>query len=430
MKILLTGATGFIGSRLLRDLLAAGHEMRCVSRNPPNPERPDCQWLRLDFARMQEADWLPHLQGVDAVINLVGVFRQSARARFDSLHVDGAGTLFRACVAAGVRRVVQVSALGADRRAATAFQRSKHLADRELLGLPLDACVALPSLVFGEGGVSSQQFITLASLPLLPLPAGGRQRLQPIHLDDATEALQRMVEAPPGTLAGKRLALVGPQALSLREYLLALRQGMGLGGRPWRLWLPAWLMRALARLGDLRPRALLDSAAWSMLQRGSGADAAPLIRLLGRVPRPVSQFIAPEQRQTVRSLAQLRWLLPLARLSLAALWLITAFVSLFGFPVEQSHALLARAGVPPVLQAPALWAALLLDLVLGLLTLCSPAGRRLWAAQAGLILFYTLVISLRLPEFWLHPYGPLSKNLPILALLTLLWCLEPPPEPR
>jgi hypothetical protein len=79
--------------------------------------------------------------------------------------------------------------------------------------------------------------------------------------------------------------------------------------------------------------------------------------------------------------------------------------------------------VPPPLALPALWAAGTLDLLLGVLTLL-PLGPRatrwLWAAQALLIGVYTLIITLRLPEYWLHPYGPLVKNLPILALLWLL----------
>ncbi|MHC5924050.1 NAD(P)H-binding protein, partial [Streptococcus pyogenes] len=89
--------------------------------------------------------WRPHLRGVDAVINLVGIFRESRTARFEALHAQGPIALFDACRAEGVRRVVQVSALGADRRAQTPFLASKYRADHHLLGLGLDACVAQPS---------------------------------------------------------------------------------------------------------------------------------------------------------------------------------------------------------------------------------------------------------------------------------------------
>src|SRR5436190_2145514 len=82
--------------------------------------------------------------------------------------------LFEACVTTDVRRVLQVSALGADLDM-TGYQRSKHAADRHLLSLPLDATVLRPSLVFGPEGASTKMFFTLASLPLIGLPAGGGQ---------------------------------------------------------------------------------------------------------------------------------------------------------------------------------------------------------------------------------------------------------------
>lgn len=426
MKILMTGATGFIGGRLLRELLRAGHAVVCAGRRAPDIAHPRCHWLKLDVTATRPEAWLALLQDVDAVVNCVGLFRESRAARFDALHTQGPRALFSACAEAGVARVVQVSALGAAADAPTPFLRSKHAADRHLLALPLDACVAQPSLVFGPEGLSARQLLSLAALPLLPLPAGGQQRIQPIHVDDAVDALRALVEAPAGGLRAARLALVGPRPLTLRDYLLQLRAAVGLAPPLLTLALPAWWMAALARLGDAWPGALFNRAAWTMLQQGSTADAAPLARLLGRPPRPPLAFVAPEQRAGLRVLAQLGWLLPLLRLSVAVLWLATAAVSAGLYPLEASHELLARAGVPAKLRPAALWGAVALDALLGLLTLWPLRSRRwLWAAQAALVLFYTAVISLRLPEFWLHPYGPLTKNLPLLALLLLLWQLEP-----
>jgi hypothetical protein len=125
-------------------------------------------------------------------------------------------------------------------------------------------------------------------------------------------------------------------------------------------------------------------------------------------------------------LAQLAWALPLLRLSVALVWLVTGAVSLGLFPVAQSHELLARAGVPEALRALALYGAAALDLVFGVLSLAPRRPAWLWPAQAALILAYTLIISIRLPEFWLHPYGPILKNLPMLAALLLLTLLDRP----
>ena len=141
----------------------------------------------------------------------------------------------------------------------------------------------------------------------------------------------------------------------------------------------------------------------------------------------MARFIAPRSATALRQAAAWRWLQPVLRASLAFLWLWTAVVSLWVYPVADSLELLARAGVPAALQLPALWGAAGLDLLFGLATLWPRSwGRRLWAAQAALILAYSVVITLRLPEYWWHPYGPMSKNLPILALLLLLWVMDGP----
>jgi uncharacterized protein YbjT (DUF2867 family)/uncharacterized membrane protein YphA (DoxX/SURF4 family) len=431
MKILLTGCTGFIGRHLLWALRERGHELVAAGRTRPRDA--SLAWLALDFSRpAPAAEWAARLRGFDVVVNTIGLFRETARQRFQAVHIDGPVALFDACAAAGVKRVLQVSALGVD-AATTGYQRSKLAADTHLLALPLEGIVVRPSLVFGLDGPSAALFLTLASLPLLALPAGARPPLQPLHVDDAAQALRALVERGTQASAGRRcIALVGPRALSLAEYLQALRKALQLPPAP-TLAVPVWLVELGARMAGHVPRSLFDRASWKMLQQGSSADAAPTVQLLGHVPREAHEFVPAEHAQAQRQQARLRWLVPLLRLSIALVWIATGLVSLGLYPVEQSYALLGRSGVPPALQPLMLYGAAWLDLLLGVLTLW-PLRRhwrpRLWRAQIALIAGYTLIISLRLPEFWLHPYGPLTKNLPMLALLALLLALEPPQESR
>jgi uncharacterized protein YbjT (DUF2867 family) len=427
MKILLTGANGFIGSRLRHALLADGHDLVCAGRRG-GPGGPRCRWVRADFGATEAPPWPRYLAGVDAVVNAAGIFRATSRADFAQVHTRGPIALFEACAAAGVRRVVQLSALGATADAPAPFLRSKHAADARLIELPLDATVVQPSLVFGAEGRSSAALLSWASLPLLPLPAGGAQAVQPVHVDDLIAALQALLVAPPGRWRG-RVAAVGPQALTLRDYVSTLRRAIGLA--PARtLSLPAPLVAVAARAGEHLPGALFDRAAWQMLQQGSVADAATITALLGRRPRPAAAFVATGEAAALRVRAQLSWLRPVLRLSLAFVWIATAVVSLGIHPRADSHALLGRTGVPQALQPLALYAAAALDLLLGVLTLAPLRRPRvLWAAQAALIVGYSAIIALHLPEFWTHPYGPLTKNVPMLALLWLLWTLETPAAP-
>lgn len=430
MKIFLTGATGFIGSQLRDTLLARGDELVCPARHA-GPAHPRCRWIEADLAseKLPFAVWL---DGVDAVVNAVGIFRERAGSSFDVLHTRMPVALFQACAAAGVQCVVQLSALGADSRAAEAFLRSKYQADHALLALPLNATVVMPSLVFGTRGTSSRHLLMLASLPLLLLPAGGRQRVQPVHVDDVVAAVCALLDRH-GCLYGRvhheRLALVGPQTLSLRAYLQTLRQGLGMPAALG-LAVPRSLMQLAAHVGEHLPAALLNRAAWTMLERGSTAHADPISTLLQRPPREPHEFIAPQEAHGLRQSLQLTWLIPVLRASLAAVWILTGVVSMGVFPVADSVALLERAGVSVPMQLPALYGAAALDLALGMATLLPQrrlAWRRwLWALQGSLVLGYTAVISVHLPEFWLHPYGPISKNLPMLAVLLMLWFLDRP----
>jgi hypothetical protein len=186
------------------------------------------------------------------------------------------------------------------------------------------------------------------------------------------------------------------------------------------------LMRAAASIGELTPRLLLDRDTLTMLVAGNVADPAPTVRTLGRTPRSVASFIPAEARSAVRREAQLQWLLPLLRWSIALVWLWTAVVSLGLYPRESSFELLERVGIGPDLAPLMLYGAAGVDLALGVATLAMRHRRWLWLVQIALIIGYTIIISLQLPEYWLHPYGPILKNLPMLAALYLLYVLEEP----
>lgn len=108
-----------------------------------------------------------------------------------------------------------------------------------------------------------------------------------------------------------------------------------------------------------------------------------------------------------------------ARLVIGAVWLVTGALSLGIYPQADSLQLLGRVGLQGTAAVVSLHLATTLDILLGLLTIFRP-GKRLWQIQAMLIVAYTLIITLRLPEFWLHPFGPILKNLPIFLLLWML----------
>jgi nucleoside-diphosphate-sugar epimerase len=374
----------------------------------------------MDFADLpSSSQWLPHLGGIDVVVNAVGIFRERGRQSFSRVHVQGPRALFEACAEAGVRRVIHFSALGADEHASSRYHLSKRSGDDVLLALCRDAIVLQPSLVFGLDGQSSQVFLQWAALPWLPMPRGAGP-VQPVHVDDVAELVLRLVDG--AAVDNPRLAVVGPTALAWVAYLQSLRVGMGLDpATVW--WIPRPLVDAGARAAAILPGALLEPEAWDMLQRGNVSPDAAMARALGRSARAVDRFIRPPERLAVLTRARLMPAAALLRCSIAVVWIGTAIVSAVVYPVSDSLALLERVGAEGALARVLLFGAAGLDLVLGLATLFWPR-RALWWLQIALIGLYSALIGWRLPEYWLHPYGPMLKNLPILASLCLLLAID------
>ena len=263
--ILITGANGFIGRHLADALARDGHEVVCALRDPERMHDRRFRTVAADFiADVDAAAWMPRLAGIDVVINAVGILREHHAQTFDAIHSRAPRALFAACVQAGVKRVVQVSALGADRQAVSRYHLSKKEADDYLATLPLQSVIVQPSLIYGPGGTSARLFTLLASLPLIPLPGAGRQQVQPVHIDDLVAAMRVLVErdASPGTY----LPVVGPEAISLRTFLARLREAMG-GGRAHFLPVPLGLMRIGARAGNA-------SRAYAAVHAGSRIERA------------------------------------------------------------------------------------------------------------------------------------------------------------
>ncbi|MDQ5880018.1 MAG: hypothetical protein QG584_1529 [Pseudomonadota bacterium] len=267
MRILLTGASGFIGRNLRAALLAAGHEVVAASRSSG-----------IDFRQMLTADdWLPHLVGTDAVINSVGIIGECGSQRFDVLHTHAPAALFRACEHAGVRRVLQISALGADDTAFSPYHLSKKAADDCLRSLDLDWFVLRPSLIYGHGGKSAELFMRLAALPMIPVVGDGQQMLQPVHISDVVATTMQALVTPE---SGQTLDIVGTEIISFADWLQRMREVQGL--RPAQfLQVPFGLCMASARVGRyLNP--ILQPDNLRMLKVGYRADPKPVERFLGR----------------------------------------------------------------------------------------------------------------------------------------------------
>ncbi|MEF2251997.1 SDR family oxidoreductase [Ralstonia solanacearum] len=412
MKVLVCGASGFIGQSISRYLASVGHEVVRGVRKPVLPGD-----IPIDFSTDTDVPtWLGRLAGIDVVVNAVGILTEHPTARFETIHHRAPAALFAACAEAGVTRVIQISALGAE-HGDTPYFKSKHAADQALMRLPIAWQILRPALVYGRDGASASLFRILASLPVIPVPEVGQAAFQPIHIDDLVRGIGRAID--PAVPAGQQIDMVGGERVTYRAMLETYRRAMGFE-HPLYVTIPAALMGAAARLSAWMPGAPLTPDTWRMLQGGSAADAAATTRLLGYPPKRVAQFIAPDCAELLRLRALAAWRTGLLRYVLAMLWMATACVSAFVYPMADSLALLKQVGLAGWPAIAVLYGASILDLMMGVACIRYPC-RALWGMQAALVVGYTVVVCVALPQFLAHPFGPVIKNAPILAILAVLF---------
>ncbi len=425
MNILLTGASGFIGSHLLRALVAAGHTVRACVRNQAAAEKhfPGPGYVICDFSKdTTSQQWQEHLTGIDIAINAVGIIRETGSQRFDTLHRDAPIALFKAAHDAGVSRIIQISALGADASAQSHYHLSKRAADDYLAELPLDWTILRPSIVYGPGAKSMALFRALSALPLTPQVADGQQPVQPLHINDLVRVVMHCLEND--RPVHKRIDLVGPQPLTMRELLQLQRNWLGLG-RLRALPVPYHLSLAFAGIGGFLGSAPVNRESIEMLQRGNTGDVNVFIEHFGFTPRAMGEILTETPATTAdRWYAGLYFLRPLLRFALAFMWIFTGLTSAFFYPVEASYTMLAQTGISNILVPLTLYAAATLDLLLGLALLLSVHLRIAALIQIALMLLYSMIISVALPEFWLHPFGPVIKNLPLIVATLILIVME------
>ena len=413
MRILVCGANGFIGRHLCAALAASGHDIVRGVRTARTADE-----IAIDYMRdLDPQVWLPRLRGIDVVVNAVGILAEEPGKTFNAIHREAPIALFTACVSAGIRKVIQISALGgSDPSAWTDYMRSKREADAWLAQSSLDATILRPSLVVGVDGESSRFFRMLASLPVIGLPGRGDQQLQPVHIDDLCDAVVQALSEGPATRT--TIDVVGPAQMSYRAMLQTYRQSMALADPVW-LPIPMAIMTFTAKLAGVLPQKVFSPDTLRMLQQDNVADPAPVARLLGRAPRSAASWFAGTSGEMLRAQAIAAWSRPMLQVALVIVWIVTGLLSLGIYPVDQSLALLNAVGLRGSVAMIALYGAAALDIAFGVATLVKPS-RLLWRLQMLLIAGYTVIISIWLPAFWLHPFGPVLKNLPILAILILL----------
>lgn len=290
MNILLCGASGFVGRHLEASLASAGHAVIRGVRHPRGPSD-----IAVNYkSDVDIASWLPRLKGIDAVVNAVGVLRDSSAQPMSRLHDAAPRALFAAAAQCGVRRIVQISALGMGSGINVPYMQSKQAADEFLQTLNVDWAILRPSLIYGKDGASTRMFMLLSQMPVLMLPEGGRQLLQPVHIKDVAQAVVNLLA--PGTASPPLRSIiecVGAEEVTMGELIASYRTQRG-SKAPRIFPLPRILLNAVAWLGDRIPALPVGSDTLAMLAAGNTGAAIGFAELLGRAPLGYREFLREE----------------------------------------------------------------------------------------------------------------------------------------
>ena len=423
MRILVIGGYGLIGGAVITRLTGHGHMVYGAGRDIAEAQRrfPQVRWVKADLAMPDPAVWGEILNGIDAVVNCAGALQDSHRDHSHAVHVDGLRRLGEAAQAAGVKRIVHVSAAGLE-VAPGAFGQTKRAAEAALTGLDIDWVVLRPGLIMASAAFGISALLrALAAFPGFIPVLHAEAKVQVASLYDVADAVAAAVQ--PG--APKRVAidLVNAEEVSVAEMLLVWRAWLGAPPAPL-VFLPAFLARFTAAVADglgvLGWRSPMRSTAVAQLAAGVRGDSNASMRQLGVRMRGMSEILAlaPSGVQE-RWFARLYLFKPLCILTLAAFWIASGVIALINR--DAAAAALAHSGLPAGLAVGIAWLRPAIGFLLGLLV-C-------WRRTAKLALFGMLWVTLALlvgtalwmPHLWSDPLGPVIKLFPcaVLALAAL-----------
>lgn len=281
MRILLTGATGFLGAHVARALVQQGHFASCMVRLGSEgrlrlPSRELSERVSGDVTDPESLFRKP--QGCDAVVHLAGITREEPRwgQTFQRVHVEGVWNLIDACLDSDVRRWVHVSALGAEADAPEPYRSSKFQGEETVRASPMRWTILRPAMIYGPGNPSLEWMARLTyGAPLLPVLVPGRHtRISPIWVGDLARGIVACLERP--DTEGQTLEAAGPEAMTVGDMMAELARARGVPH--WQVGLsPQWARRA-ARCLERLPGVRRLPGTMDLLDRDHAVDAGPFVR--------------------------------------------------------------------------------------------------------------------------------------------------------
>jgi uncharacterized protein YbjT (DUF2867 family) len=292
--VVVFGGGGFLGRRLVHRLTTEGMTVRVAVRHPDHA-RIKLQSIGFDRVTVVPADVRDQasvaaaIAGADAVVNTVSAYVEKGGVTFETVHVQGAQTVAREAIAAGVTRLVLVSGIGADPDSSSPYIRARGRGELMVQQAFPGATIVRPGALFGPGDALFSMLAELARLlPALPLIGGGHTRLQPVFVEDVAEAVANIL-TDPGTV-GRTYELAGPGVYTLRELVRMTLHLMS--KRRILIPVPFAVAEIQARLFELLPHPPLTTGQVDLLKADNVASGTlPGLQELKIQPKAVEEVV-------------------------------------------------------------------------------------------------------------------------------------------
>ncbi|MBY5841342.1 SDR family oxidoreductase [Rhizobium leguminosarum] len=424
MNILILGATGFIGSVIAARLVADGHAVTGLGRNPVRArlKQPAIDWRQADLSRMTEADdWDDLLKDQHVVVNCAGALQDGLSDDLSATQAEAMMTLYSAAKRSSRPLIVQISARTAGAAGDLPFLATKRRADEALAASGLPYLILRPALVLGRNAHGGSALLrALAAFPLVLPLVHAESPVETLSVDDVAEAVSRAVS---GGISGD-IDLAADEVLTLADLVRLHRQWLGLP--PARVFaLPRWLASPVRWLADLSGllgwRSPLRSTAMTVMSEGVLSSKAK--NGLATTPATATATLSANP-SGVQDLwfARLYLLKPLVISGLSVFWLLSGLIPLLTLEKTSAHFL---PFMPQATATALTLATCLIDIALGAAVLLRPLAKSALLGMLAVSFAYLAGASLLEPALWLDPLGPLVKVLPsILLTLTALATLD------
>ena len=284
MQVLVTGATGFLGRRVVPELQEHRHRVRCLVHTPGRERVFAPRSVDIHYGNVLDPDTLAaSFYDVEAVVHLVSIIRRRKGPTYDQINRQGVANVAAAAAHSGVKHFIQISALGAAEDRSYPYLFSKWQGEQAVVNSGLPYTIIRPSIMFGAGDEFLNNVAGLVRVsPLVPVVGSGRNRLQPIAVEDMARCIALAVDRE--DLKGKTVEVGGPKQVSYNEIVAIVAQA--LGKRHLRFHVPVWLMYVLAAaVQGVVPRAPVTTDQIRMLAIRNVAEPDVVEKTFGFTPR-------------------------------------------------------------------------------------------------------------------------------------------------